>query len=322
MHMKIKCLFSILLLCLNVIGFISCRDSSKYVFHYVCLDELNGDTLYLWRTTADRLKTDKDYGRNAIDSQIIRNGRVTFTGSIDTLHLYYVEGKNCNTYFYPEHGEITNKYMGATEYSNPKSLAKQYEYLRENGFPKDESRKFMLSNLQNAMGIHLLDYIGYYPNELNVIYDKSNIAMRDTVSLLISLKNQLSKTKELNKEDMYIDFKKSGFEQDSICFSDFFNKDKIVCLFFANGDSISFWKKMNELKKTYNNVCFVGCSNKYFLDTDFISRLNTEYHACLFDDRGIYEESVMYAYRMDYRTAINYYLIFSSNGRLVGKYIE
>lgn len=320
--MKIKCLFSILLLCLNVIGFISCRDSSKYVFHYVCLDEFNGDTLYLWRATADRLKTDKDYGRNAIDFQVIRDGRVTFTGLIDTLHLYYVEGKNCNTYFYPEHGEITHKHMGTTKYSNSQSLAKQYESLRENGFPKDESRNFVFSNIQNAMGIHLLDYIGYYPNELNAIYDKSNTAMRDSVSLLIGLKQQLSKTKELNKEDLYIDFKKKGFEQDSIHFSDCFNKDKIVCLFFANGDSISFCKKMKELKRTYNNVYFVGYSNKYTLDTDFINHLKKDYDASLFDDRGRYQESVMYAYRMDYRTAINYYLIFNNEGRLIDKYIE
>lgn len=322
MHMKIKYLFSVLLLCLNVIGFISCRDSSKYVFHYVCLDEFNGDTLYLWRTTADRLKTDKDYGRNAVDSQIIRSGRVTFTGSIDTLHLYYIEGKNCNTYFYPEHGEITHKYMGTTEYSNPQSLAKQYECLKENGFPKGESRKFMLSNLQNAMGVYLLDYIGYYPNELYTIYDMCNTAMRDTVSLLINMKHQLSKTKELNKEDLYIDFKKSGLGQDNIYFSKYFNKDKIVCLFFANGDSVSFWRKMKELKRTYNNVYFVGYSNKYTTDTDFINHLKKDYGAYLFDDRGRYEESVMYAYRLDYRTAINYYLIFNSDGNLIDKYIE
>ena len=91
-----KCLFSILLLCLNIIGLSSCRDSSKYVFHYICLDEFNGDTLYLWRTTADRLKIDKYYGRNTIDFQIVKNGRVTFAGSIDTLHLYYImPSANC-----------------------------------------------------------------------------------------------------------------------------------------------------------------------------------------------------------------------------------
>lgn len=320
--MKLINLLYLLIFYICIINIISCTSLPTYTFNYISLDEFNGDTLYLWRTTADRLKTDKDYGLNAIDSQIISNGKITFTGLIDTLHFYYVKGENCNIYFYPELGEITHKYMGITKYSNPQSLAKQFEGLRENGFPKDKSRNFMLSNLQNAMGIHLLDYIGYYPNELNAIYDKSNTAMRDSVSLLISLKQQLSKTKELNKEDLYIDFEKKGFKHDSIHFSDCFNQDKIVCLFFANGDSISFWEKMKELKKTYDNVCFVGYSNKYFLDVDFINQLNSDYDACLFDDRGRYENTVMYAYRMDYRIAINYFLIFSSDGRLFDKYIN
>lgn len=232
-------------------------------------------------------------------------------GSKEVLKEYYKKKQMAIT-------EFCNANLDFYQYYRSKST----HLLRENGFPKDKSRTFMLSNLQNAMGIHLLDYIGYYPNELNAIYDKSNTAMRDSVSLLISLKQQLSKTKELNKEDLYIDFEKKGFEHDSIHFSDCFNQDKIVCLFFANGDSISFWEKMKELKKTYDNVCFVGYSNKYFLDADFINQLNSDYDACLFDDRGRYENTVMYAYRMDYRIAINYFLIFSSDGKLFDKYIN
>lgn len=246
--MKVKYLLGVLLLCLNVVGFIGCQTSPKYVFHYIGLDEFNGDTLYLWRTTADRLKSDKDYGKKALTSEVIRDGKVTFTGLIDTLHLYNVEGQNCNTYFYPEAGEITYKYSGGTEYSNPQSLAKHYELLKKKGFPIDKSRRFIFMNLKNALGVHLLDCIGCYPDELDEIYANSNPAMRDTVSLLLSLKKQLSETKKINIGDMYIDFKQKGFEEDSIYFSNYFNENKKVCLFFMNGDYDSCCIEMKKIK--------------------------------------------------------------------------
>lgn len=75
--------------------------------------------------------------------------------------------------------------------------------------------------------------------------------MRDTVSLLLGLKQQLSDTKELDIGDMYIDFRQKGFKQDSVHFSNYFNKDKTVCLFFANGNCKSFGVKM---KKNNENL--------------------------------------------------------------------
>lgn len=215
------------------------------------MDEFNGDTLRLWRATSDRLKSDKDYGKDPVATIIIRNGKASFSGLIDTLHLYYIDGKDCSLYFYPELGEVTHRYMGDTEYSNSQSVAKQYEILRREGFPNQESQEFLFSNLRNAMGIHLLDHVGCYPNELDAIYEKSNLAMRDTVSLLLGLKQQLSDTKELDIGDMYIDFRQKGFKQDSVHFSNYFNKDKTVCLFFANGNCKSFGVKM---KKNNENL--------------------------------------------------------------------
>lgn len=320
--MKVKYLLGILLLYLNVIGFVSCNTSSRYVFHYVGLDEFNGDTLYLWRTTADRLKSDKDYGRKALASKVIRNGRVTFTGLIDTLHLYNVEGKNCNTYFYPEAGDITCKYLEGMEYSNPQSLAKHYEFLKSKGFPIDESRRFIFENLKNALGVYLLDYIGCYPDELNKIFENSNPAMRDTVSLFLSLKKQLSETKELNVGDMYFDFKQKGLEEDSIYFSSYFNGNKKVCLSFANGDYNSCLLKIEEIKTTYNDVCFIGSLKRYTSNKMDINVLRKKYNIHLFDDRGYYEKSTMYKYRVNYRTKMNYYLVFDEKGYLLKMYIN
>ena len=320
--MRLINLFYALLLCLCIISLVSCHPLPKYTYNYIGLEKFKGDTLYLRRVTGDRLKLDRDYGKAPLDSKVIRNGMVTFSGAIDTLHLYYIEGKNCSTFFYPELGEVTHTYLKTTKYSNPQSIAKKYKALREKGFPKNESRNFMFSNLQNAMGVYLLDHIGYYPNELDKIYKKSNLAMRDTVSLFLSLKKQLSETKELNRGNMYIDFDQRGFEHDSIHFFNYFNRDKVVCLFFFNGDSSSFFEKIIEINNTYNNVYFVGYSNKYITDFNFVNVLKRDYKVHLFDDRGKYEKSVMYKYRVDYRIATNYYLIFSSDGRLIDKYIN
>ena len=320
--MRLKKIFYISLLHFFVVSFISCKSYPKYTYNYIGLEKFNGDTLHLWRATSDCLKSDKDYGKEPLNSVTIRNGKATFSGLIDTLHLYYIDGKDCSLYFYPESGKVTHHYMENTEYSNSQSVTKQYEILREKNFPRHESRRFMFANLQNAMGIYLLDHIGYYPNELDEIYYKSNPVMRDTVSLLLNLKQQLLDTKELNRGDMYINFKQRGFKQDSICFSNYFHKDNIICLFFANGNIKSFLSKMKEIKRNYGNVCFIGYSNKYVTDTNFTHHLESDYATCLFDDRGRYEKTVMYAYRMDYRIATNYYLIFSSDGRLIDKYIN
>lgn len=64
-----------------------------YTFHYTGLDEFNGDTLYLWRTTADKLKSDKDYRRQPITLKVIKNGEVTFRGMTDTLLYTISKGK-------------------------------------------------------------------------------------------------------------------------------------------------------------------------------------------------------------------------------------
>lgn len=319
--MKTLRVLRISLLFLCAIGLISCRPLPKYTFHYVGLNEFDGDTLFLWRATADGLKSDKDYGKNPVALEIVRDGKVTFTGLMDTLHLYYIEGRNCGAFFYPEAGEVTYIHLGRTAYTNPHSLAQQYEVLREKGFPQEESRAFVNSNLQNAMGIYLLDHLGCRPNELDKIYEKSNPAMQDTVSFLLSLREQLSKTTKINEGDRYINFKQKGFEQDSICFSDYFNQDKNVCLFFANGDSDSAIAIIDELRNNYKNSSFIGYST-YITNRKFAETLRDTYRVSLFDDGKRYENSVMYKYRVDFRTKMNYFLLFDSKGRLIKTYIN
>ena len=146
--------------------------------------------------------------------------------------------------------------------------------------------------------------------------------MRDTVSLFLSLKKQLSETKKLNVGDMYIDFKQKGFEEDSVYFSNYFCGNKKVCLFFTNGDCHSFLLKMKEVKNEYNDVSFVGTSNMYFTNREDMNILKNKYNVHLFDDRGYYEKTVMYKYRVDYRTKMNYFLIFDVKGYLLKKYIN
>jgi hypothetical protein len=321
--MKTKKLFGILVLFLCSIKLTSCdKDDAMYTFHYTGLDEFNGDTLYLWRTTADKLKSDKDYGRQPITLRVIKNGEVTFRGMTDTLHLYYIEGKNCCTYFYPESGEITYVHMKDREYSNPNSIANQYKELESDGFPKEASRKFLYTNLQNAMGIYLLDRIGFYPDELEYIYQNCHPIMKDTVSILLSMKRQLEQTSKLEKGARYIDFKQKGFEQDSIHLSDCFRQRREICLFFANDDKKDFIRHIDQLQKKNKDILFVGCTITHLMDKEYIKLLKETYKALLFDDRKRYEMSVMYQYRVDYRKRMNYCLLFDKDGYLKEIYIN
>ena len=59
---------------------------------YVGLDNFEGSTVYLWRYNADKLLSDRDFGKGAMDSTIVKNGTVSFVTPEDTLHLYALEG--------------------------------------------------------------------------------------------------------------------------------------------------------------------------------------------------------------------------------------
>lgn len=170
-----------------------------YTFYYRRVDKYSGDTLHLWRTTTNGLKSDKDYGKQPIASKAITNGEVAFDEIAGTLHLYYVEGRNCNAHFYPKNGEIIYAYMKGSQYNNLQSIANQYKELESNGLLKKASRKFFHTNQQNSIRIYLLDHIGFYPDELEYIYQNFHPLMKDMVSILLSMKRQLEPNLKIRK---------------------------------------------------------------------------------------------------------------------------
>lgn len=71
------------------LGLISCQSQEQtFTVHCTGLDAYEGDTVYLWRYGADRMTSDRDYGKAPLDFAIIRNGEVSFSGKEDTLHIY------------------------------------------------------------------------------------------------------------------------------------------------------------------------------------------------------------------------------------------
>lgn len=83
-----------------------------------------------------------------------------------------------------------------------------------------------------------------------------------------------------------------------------------------------FLLKMEELNDNYNNISFVGYSNMYIANKKDMNILKKKYNIHLIDDRGNYEKTVMYKYRVDYRMKMNYFLIFDEKGYLLEKYIN
>lgn len=96
--------------------------------HYVGLDDFEGNTVYLWRYSADKLLSDRDFGKGPMDSAIVAKGTVSFVAKEDTLHLYALEGNGMNVFFYPERGDLTLTYAHPSKdyvsdkSSNPNSL--------------------------------------------------------------------------------------------------------------------------------------------------------------------------------------------------------
>lgn len=316
-----------------LLGFVSLflcscnEEKEKCMVQYVGLDNFEGSTVYLWRYNADKLLSDRDFGKGAMDSTIVKNGTVSFVTPEDTLHLYALEGEGLNVFFYPERGELTLTYAHPSKdyvpdkSSNPNSLnALMCKLWHEDGFPRDKTREVMFANIQNAIGCYLLDrYAMVYPDELDDIYNRSNVLMRDSTSVLKSLRRQLDATKELNTGDMYVDFQQRTFEGDTVRFSDIAGKGHPVCLFFIL-DLIPenrIREEMERVRNEFPDVRFIVPSY-YLVDPemkDFKQELTDVYSACWLDDSRRWEHSVRWLYRVN--ASINYLYLFDGNGRLV-----
>ncbi len=306
-----------------------CQEENNCIIHYVGLNDFEGHTVYLWRYNADKLVSDKDYGKGPMDSAVVANGAVSFVTEEDTMHLYALEGDGMGVFFYPERGELTLTYAHPSKdyvsdkSSNPNSLNELMSRLwHKNGFPKEETRNVMFANLQNAIGCYLLDrYAIVYPDELDDIYNGSNVLMRDSTSVLNSLKRQLDATRELNQGDRYIDFRQRTFEGDTVCFSDIAGEGNPVCLFFvldgSSKDKVR--KEMKQIRDEFPAVQFV-IPSYYLVDAKmktFKHELERDYSARWLDDSRRWESSVRWLYRVN--SSINYLYLFDGEGRLIEK---
>lgn len=324
--MKLKRLF--------LFGFIlliicSCQTKSpQFIVHYVGLDDCEGDTVYLWRLTADLMKSDKDYGRGPIDSTIVSNGQLFFIGKEDTLHMYEIEINDSWQRFYPERGELTLTHLPHTvtpisdKITHPHSLNEAiWKLWYEEGFPRDKTRRMLFANIQNAVGCFLLDrHAVVYPNELEDLYNRTNEEMRDTVSVLLSLNKQLKVTKAVQRNEPFFDFKQITFERDTLLFSNIVGKGEPTCLlFWLNANETNpVRKELDALKKQYPAMQLV-VAILFYPDPQsqlFMQELKEQYGAILVDDGRRFEGSVRWLYRI-HPTNFNYEYLFDGKGNLI-----
>lgn len=307
-----------------------CRvESPRFIVHHVGLEDCEGDTAYLWRLTADMWKSDRDYGKGPIDSAIVTNGQITFTGKEDTLHMYEIEMKNSRQRFYPERGELTLTHVSAPtmpipdKSTNPHSLNETIWQLwhGDGYFPLEKTRRVLFATIQNAAGCFLLDrYAVVYPNELEDLYNRTNEKMRDTVSVLLTLHKQLQTTKAIRQNEPFVDFRQITFERDTLQFSDVAGKGKPTCLLFwlnAN-ETDPIRKELDLLKKQYPSMQFVVATlfNPNPRTQLFMQELNEQYDAMWVDDGRRFEDSVRWLYRI-HSTNFNYEYLFDEKGCLI-----
>ncbi len=311
-----------------LLGMISCQ-SHDHTFTVNCigLDAHEGDTLYLWRYGADRMTSDRDYGKGPLDSAIIRNGQATFSGKEDTLHLYGIEHRHSMNFFYPERGELTLTNITPPEMpvpdksTNPRSLnVRLWKLWHEDIFPREETRKFVFDNVGNAMGWMVFDrWAEIYPDELEKLYQNSNPQMRDSTSVLIGLKRMLDGTRSMMPGDDFIDFRQVDYaEKDSVLFSDIAGKGQPVCLLFWLQDGIdSVRAELDDLRNHYPDVRIVVATYR-FQDPRFqafVSELEDKYQATVLDDSRRFEKSARWKYRI--YSSFNYEYLFDEQGKLI-----
>lgn len=301
----------------------------QFIVHYVGLENCDGDTAYLWRLTADMWKSDRDYGKGPMDSAIVTNGQVTFTGQEGTLHMYEIEMKNSRERFYPERGELTLTHVSAPampvpdKSTNPHSLNETIWQLwhGEGYFPLEKTRKVLFATIQNAVGCFLLDrHAVVYPDELEELYNRTNVGMRDTVSVLIGLNRQLKATKVIQPNEPFVDFRQVTFERDTLQFSDIAGKGKPTCLLFwlNTNETDPIRNELDALKKQYPTMQLV-VATFFYPDPQsrlFIQELKEKYHAILVDDSRRFENSARWFYRI-HSTDFNYEYLFDEEGCLI-----
>lgn len=311
---------------------ISCNQRKEAYFYvrYKGLDIVNGSVAYLWRYSGDLTVNDSDYNKGPIGKSMVVDGQVGFAGPEDTTHMYRIEIGGEGAFFYPERGDLTVTYTApgdsvvAHQSSNPNSLNVQLWNLYHKGDPSVEQvRNVLFANIRNAIGCYLLDDRAVvYPDELELLYNRSNEEMRHNTSVLKVLARQLDATHLLNEGDLFIDFKQKDLEGSFVCFADIAGKGDPVALLF--------WMKDRELMPLRNEIeclktkypairlvivttCFQTPPGEAFLRT-----LKEEPHVTVLDDNYRFEESVRWLYRI-HNTNFNYEYLFDGEGRLIGR---
>jgi len=311
------------------LGLISCQSQDHtFTVNYTGLNAYEGDTLYLWRYGADRMTGDRDYGKGSLDSAIVRNGQVRFSGKEDTLHIYGIEHANSMTFFYPERGELTLTNVTPPEMpvpdksTNPHSQnVRLWKLWHENIFPLEETRQFVFDNVRNAMGWMVFDrWAEIYPNELEAIYQNCHPQMRDSTSVLIGLKRMLDGTRGLKPGDDFVDFRQVEYaEKDSVLFSDIAGKGQAVCLLFLldTNHPEGVRTEMENLKEQYPDMRLVVATYRLQAPEfkEFIGVLEDEYQATVLDDSRRFENSIRWKYRI--YSSFNYEYLFDGQGKLI-----
>lgn len=317
----------------------SCGSSNtanpQFTVTYTNLTQLEGDTLYLWQTYGDAMWHFSDDTIGALDSAIVTNGTVTFTGREDTLHFYVINNrKNLRTLFYPERGDLTITHhpdenglpqMPTLESSNLQSKNIAFHNLRfQHYYVIEPTRKMLFDNVGNAIGAQLMKgWARIFPDEIEWVYSNSNEQLRHSDYALIELKDLIDNTRALKPGDRFVDFPQVSYSgKDTIVFSDIVGHGTPVCLLFPTSidEKNSIRNEMDAVRKQYPDVCFVmpvfNTPNPEI--EDFYKELENRYRAILVDNlpgRGEFKNSVSYKYR-NY-SGWNYSCVFDGEGKLV-----
>lgn len=305
----------------------SCQSDHTFTVNCIGLGAYEGDTIHLWRYGADLMTSDKDFGKVPLASAVIRNGRVTFSGKEDTLHIYGMEHRHGRNFFYPERGVLTLTDVTPTEKpvpdksTNPHSLnVRLWKLWHEDSFPREETRQFVFDNAGNAMGWMVFEHWAeIYPDELEKLYQNSNPQMRDSTSVLMGLKRMLDDTRCLVPGDDFIDFRRVDYvEKDSLLFSDVAGKGQPVCLLFWLQEGINGIRvELDDLRKHYPDVRMVVVAYRHQApeSKEFVIELKDKYQAAVLDDSRHLNGSVRWKYRI--YGSFNFEYLFDGQGKLI-----
>ena len=159
-----------------------------------------------------------------------------------------------------------------------------------------------------------------YPDELETLYQKTPLQMRDSTSVLIGLKRMLDATRSLKPGDRFVDFKQVEYaEKDSLLFSDIAGQGYPVCLlFFLKPDEKGTVRaEIKNLREQYPDIRIIVPTYRYQDPEfkEFIHELETEYQATILDDSRRFEKSARWKYRI--YGSFNYEYLFDAQGQLV-----